>query len=124
MISICICINIYVDSPKMAIDERSVYDKMRDLRLKNPQKVTLGHLNINSLSNKFEGIMNLVKENVDIFLISETKIDRSFPDAQFLCQGYSKHHRKDRCLGGGGLLVYDNENMPSRILMITWFLGI
>ena len=95
----------------MVIDERSVYGKMRCLRLKNPKKVTRGHLNINSIPNKFEGIMDLVKENVDMFLISETKIDSSFPDAQFLCQGYSKPHRKDRCL-----LMYVNENIPSQIL--------
>ena len=40
--------------------------------------------------------MNLAKENVDIFVISETKVDSSFPDAQFLCQRYSKPHKKDR----------------------------
>ena len=51
-----------------------------------------------------------------LFLISETKIDNSFPDAQFSCKGYSKAHRKDRTLGGGGLLVYVNENIPSRLL--------
>ena len=116
MLSICICINIYIDYHKLVLDEISVYGKMRDLRLKNPKKVTIGHLNINSIPNKFEGIMELVKENLDIFLISEIKIDSSFPDAQFFSQGYSKPHRKDRCLGGGGLLMNFNENIPLRIL--------
>ena len=54
----------------------------------------LGHLNINSIPNKFDGIMDLVKGKLDIFLISETKIDISFPDAQFCCKGYSIPHRK------------------------------
>ena len=76
----------------------------------------MGHLNINSIPNKFEGIMDLVSKHIDIFLISETKIDRSFPDVQFSYGGYSKPHRKDRALGGGGLLMYVNENIPSRQL--------
>ena len=54
--------------------------------------------NINSIPNKFEGIMDIV----DI-LISKTKIDGSFPDAQFFYNGYSKPHRNDRTLRGGGL---------------------
>ena len=50
-------------------------------------------------------------------MISETKIDVSFPDTQFSYKGYSEPHRKDRCLGGGGLLMYVNENIPSRKLI-------
>ena len=116
ILSVCICNSIRVVSHNIVTDERCVFGKMKDLRLKNPKKVIMGHLNINSIPNKFEGIMNLVKENLDIFLISETKIDNSFPDAQFFCEGYSKPYRKDRCLGGGGLLMFVNDNIPSRIL--------
>ena len=87
---------------------------MRDLRFKNHKKVTIGHLNIYSIPNKFEGIMDLVLKH--IFLISETKIDSSFPDAHFFYDGYSKPHRKDRNLGRGGVLMYVNENIPSRHL--------
>ena len=94
----------------------TVFDQITTLRLKNPKKVMLGHLNINSIPNKFTGIMDLVKNNLDIFLISETKIDSSFPDAQFYCEGYSSPHRRDRSMGAGGLLMYVNENIPSRML--------
>ena len=93
--------------------ERCVIDELREIRLKNPKKVVLGHLNINSIPKKFDGIMDLVAKNLDVFLISETKIDPSFPESQFFFQGYSKPHRKDRCLGGGGMLMYVNENIPS-----------
>ena len=86
------------------------------VRLSNPKKVTIGHLNINSIPNKFNGIMSVVKDNLDIFLISETKIDPSFPEAQFCFPGYGIPHRKDRCIGGGGLLMYVNEDIPSRQL--------
>ena len=97
-------------------NERCVLDQLREIRVKNPKKVTLGHLNINSIPNKFEGIMGLVTNQLDVFLISETKIDNSFPDAQFSFNGYSEPHRKDRNLGAGGLLMYVNENIPSRKL--------
>ena len=97
--------------------EGCVLDSLRNLRLSNPKKVTMGHLNINSIPNKFEEIMDLVAKDLDIFLISETKIDSSFPDAQFFYSGYAKPHRKDRNLGGGGLLMYVNENIPSRTLI-------
>ena len=60
--------------------------------------------------------MDIVSTNLDVFLISETKIDSSFPEAQFLHDGYSKPHRKDRSLGCGGLLIYVNDNISSGIL--------
>ena len=60
--------------------------------------------------------MSLVYNKLDVFLISETKIDDTFPDAQFLHKGYCVPHRKDRKIGAGGLLLYTNENIPSRKL--------
>ena len=97
-------------------NERCVLEQLREIRIRNPKKVTMGHLNKNSIPNKFEGIMGIVGKDLDIFLISETKIDDSFPETQFLYEGYSKPHRKDRKLGAGGLLLYINENIPSREL--------
>ena len=41
------------------------------------------HLNVNSIRNKFVSIQGLIKRTFDIFLISETKIDDLFPNAQF-----------------------------------------
>ena len=93
-----------------------VFDRLNVFRLKNPKKITLGHQNINSIPNKFEGIMTLVTNKLDVFLLSETKIDDTFPDAQFLQEGYCVPHRRDRKIGAGGLLLYTNENIPSRKL--------
>ena len=61
--------------------------------------------------------MDLVSQKIDVFLISETKIDDSFPEAQFSYDGYSVPHTRDRGVGGGGgLLLYDNDNIPSKTL--------
>ena len=87
MLSVCLFLNIsdvknsYFNETDAS--ERCVLEQLNELRMKNPPKVMLGHLNINSIPNKFEGIMDLVAKVLDIFLISETKIDNSFPDAQF-----------------------------------------
>ena len=123
MISAHLFVNICVPNnsstyPTNSLEENEVsaHEQLHTLRLKNPKKVIMGHLNINSIPNKFDGIMDLVANKLDIFLISETKIDNSFPDAQFSYQGYARPHRRDRTLGGGGLLLYVNENIPNCLL--------
>ena len=73
----------------------------------------LGHLNVNFIPNKFVSIQELIKRTFDIFLISETKIGNSFPNAQFKIQGY-KSFRNDREAFGGGLLFYVNERLNCR----------
>ena len=35
----------------------------------NPKNLILGHLNINSLINKFERMKNIIEDTFDIFLI-------------------------------------------------------
>ena len=45
---------------------------------------------------------------VDILVISETKIDNTFPSGQFYIQGYSKPLSLDRtAMGGGGGRNFD-----------------
>ena len=89
MISACLFRSIkYQTHNNVEEYEGCVLDKLNILRVSNPKRVILGHLNINSIPNKFEGIMAIVATRIDIFLISETKIDGSLPDAQFFYNGY------------------------------------
>ena len=74
----------------------------------------IGHLNINSIRNKFDTLDNVVKA-FDIFLISESKLDNTFPINQFAVGGY-KVFRRDRNRFGGGLILYINENIPCKPL--------
>ena len=57
----------------------------------------------------------MIKSRLDIFLVSETKIDRSFPNQQFSIDGY-KTYRRDRNNFGLGLLLYLIENILRREL--------
>ena len=50
-------------------------------------------------------------------MVSETKIDSSFPNAQFHIKGYTTY-RLDITLNGGGLLLYVKEDIPSSMLNI------
>ena len=53
--------------------------ELEQIRQKNSNRLIVAQLNINSIRNKFDSLIEIVKENVDILLISETKIDSSFP---------------------------------------------
>ena len=53
----------------------------------------------------------VLKGNVDICLLSETKLDDSFTTAQFCVEGYHTPFRKDRHKNGGGLMFLVNQNL-------------
>ena len=46
-------------------------------------------------------------------MISETKIDDSFPVSHFLRGGYATFYRLDRNSSGSGILVFIREDIPS-----------
>ena len=54
---------------------------LNDLRKQNPNRLIISHLSVNSLRNKFVFLVPLVKGNIDILMLSETKLDSSFPHA-------------------------------------------
>ena len=71
----------------------------KDLRafcIKYLSSVIIGHLNINSVRNKFELLSFLIGDKVDILLISEAKFDGIFLTSQFLVSTYSNVYRLDR----------------------------
>ena len=88
-------------------------DLLKNLRLKNLNKVIIGHININSLRNKFELLTEMVQDKVDLLMISETKLDSSFPNAQFYMKSFSEPYKLDRTSKGGGIILYVREDVPS-----------
>ena len=58
--------------------------------------------------------------NIDIFMVSETKIDMSFPTSQFVIQGFAAPFRLDRTNTGGWILVYIRDGIPSKLLNISY----
>ena len=80
------------------------------------QSLIFAQININSIRNKFEFVASQIINNVDVLLVSETKLDDNFPTAQFLLDGFSKPYRLDRCSNGGGILLYVKHYISSRLL--------
>ena len=76
------------------------------------------HLNINSIRNKFELLKKQIKGNIDILMISETKIDDTFPHSQFFLEGFSTPYRLDRDSNGGGILLYVREDILPNLIAI------
>ena len=66
------------------------------------------------MRNKFAFAQDLIRD-FDIFLISESKLDDTFPNKQFKIDHY-KIFRLDRNKYGEGLIVYVNEQVPSKKL--------
>ena len=67
-------------------------------------------------SQSLHFLASKIMNNADLLLVSETKLDDSFPTAQFLLGEFSKPYRFDRCSNGGGILLYVKDNISSRLL--------
>ena len=52
-------------------------DALKKLRIKNLNRVIISQININSIRNKIEVLSEAVLGNIDIFMVSENKIDMS-----------------------------------------------
>ena len=98
------------------LETGNAYELLRDIRVKNVNKVIIGTLNINSFASKFEQFREIIGKNMDIISIQETKLDSSFPTQQFILNGYSEPYRLDRNRDGGGVLIYVREDIPSKLL--------
>ena len=89
---------------------------LKNLRKKNMHKTVVGKININSMRNKFDHLMEAVSGNIDILLITETKIDSTFLVNQFYLNGYNVPCRNDLNTKGGSILVYIRDDIRSRII--------
>ena len=58
--------------------------------------------------------------NVDILMVTETKTDKSFSASQFIIPGFTSPYRFDRTKDGGGIPVYIREDIPSKVLNISY----
>jgi len=87
---------------------------LQKLKARNRDRPIIAHLNINFLESKFDPLKLMIKDNVDILLISETKLDDSFPSGQFFLDGYEEPVRLDRNHNGGGILFFIREGLHGK----------
>ena len=55
-------------------------------------------------------------QHIDILVLTETKLDDTFPTTQFLVNGFSEPYRPDRNRKRGGIMVYIRDDIPSKQL--------
>ena len=60
-------------------------------------------------------VLDQIKGNIDILFVSETKIDDSFLNGNFLIDGFSMPYRLDRNSNGSGLMLFVREDIPSNL---------
>ena len=107
--------------------EKDDFHKLNVARSQNCYRIFIAHLNINSLRKKFEILQETITNKVDILLLSETKLDSSFPFFfflillpffffQFHIDGFSTLYRLDRNQTGGGIMLYVSENISLKSL--------
>lgn len=65
-------------------EEEIYFREIRDLKCKHRKNVIFAHINLNSFRYKYIALQEILFEKyVDILIVAETKLDSSFPDAQF-----------------------------------------
>mgnify|MGYP003709007651 CR=1 FL=1 len=92
---------------------------MNSIRTSNANRLIIGQLNINSLRYKFDALKTIISGKMDILVITETKLDDTFPTNQFLIDGFSlpyRFNRDRRGDKGGGVFSYVREDIPCREL--------
>ena len=90
------------------------YPQVQEHWLQNPK-------NVNSPRNKIEVVEELMRNDIDISLFSETELDETFPNQQFQISGYEMF-RRDKNKHGGGIMFYFNENISCKTVNVEGLL--
>ena len=89
---------------------------LSELVIKNTNRLIIGNLSISSISNKFDNLKAMIEGIVDILVVTETKLDSTFPINQFYINGFTKPYGLDRNRNGRGVLIYICEDVPNKEL--------
>ena len=107
-----------IDAYKVEPMNMKGIESLKAIQKHNLNRIVVTHLNINSLRNKFDYLIEQIMGNIDILVISETKFGSSFFTGQFLINVYSEPFRIDRSSQGGGIMLYVREDIPSKLLRV------
>ena len=91
---------------------------LKFIRKGNFNRVVLAHINIYLIRNKYDNLVQQITNNVDILMISKTKLDNSFSEGQLLIPGYNSPYRFDKNCRGGDIILYVREDIPFKLLLI------
>ena len=98
------------------VSHSDAQEELKDIRKSNDNKIVFGQLNTNSLRNKFDMLSELIKGFVDVFMISETKLDESFPEGQFFIDGYHTPFTCNRNGNGVCIFLYVCKDILDKVI--------
>ena len=90
-------------------------NELKPLPTLNLHRIMIASYN-DSIRNKFDPLVNWIRDNIDILMISETKFDDGFPTRQFLIKVFTTPYRLDRNGSSGEVLVCIREDIPSKLI--------
>ena len=76
---------------------------LHEIWLKNPNRLVFAHADIIAI-------------NIDVLLISEMKLNASFPSSQLLPGGHTPVYILDKTQHGGGIMLFIRKAIPSKLL--------
>jgi len=96
-------------------DDLDLFKEVHDIRVKFANHVIMSHLNVNSVGSKISEIRELQRRcQLDILVLSETKLDASYKQEIIDIDGYHCV-RQDKRANSGGLLTYISKDIPFSI---------
>ena len=104
-------IDTNLKSTTLDSDNQDPSEVIKNINLSNVNRRIMGQLNVNGLKNKIDPIRLLAEGNIDVLVITESKLDQSFPSQQFAIDGFSLSYRCDRNGKGEGVII-DVTEMP------------
>ena len=93
---------------------------LKTLKTKNSKRLVFGNLNINATNNKFEQPKYIIKNDLGVLIVTETKLDSSFPSGQFSIDGFAKPFHRNRKKNGGGVMIFVRDDIPSKEIKVSF----
>ena len=93
-------------------------DILKNIKIQNVNRLIIAQLNINSIKQKLDTLKEIIQDNIDVLVITETKLDETFPSAQFNIEGFRPPYRKYLNKHSGGVMIYVREDLACTELQI------
>ena len=101
--------NTWCNFPNFSTFRYSIYNPpsiyningLKQLRNEKSYRIITGHININSVRNKCESLVDLASPKLNVLMVLETNIDEKFLESKCFIEGFSEPHRLDRTVNGG-----------------------
>ena len=99
---------------KEDVNHQDISGVLKEIRVNNLNRI--GHLNVNSLAENSDSLKVIIPVNIDVMVITESKLDDSYPTSQFFIDGFSEPFRLDPNVNGGSVLIYTRVDIPCKQL--------